>query len=57
MLNMVVAAEAPFPLIEMLKAFEKSTLFGAVDQRTYLPGTQSEPLYRMELDVTYAQKL
>jgi len=57
MLDMTVAAENVVPLIEMLKAFGQSRLFGNVDERQTLPPTQSEPLYRMQLSVPYAQKL
>ncbi|HUI58379.1 MAG TPA: hypothetical protein VLY04_25575 [Bryobacteraceae bacterium] len=57
MLDMTVAAENLVPLIEMLKAFHQSPLFGNVDERQQLPPTQSEPLYRMQLSVPYAQKL
>jgi hypothetical protein len=43
--------------VEALKAFQDSALFGAVEWKTITPPSQTEPLYRLALSVTYAQKL
>ena len=32
-------------------------MFGAVEWKSHVPPSQTEPLYRLALDVTYAQKL
>jgi len=57
MLDMILASENSVPMIGALKAFEDNTLFGAVEMKNQIPPTQTEPLYRLALSVTYAQKL
>jgi hypothetical protein len=57
MLEMIVASQSAAPAVGMLKAFRENPLFGAVDPKNIMPPTQTEPLFRMTLDVTYAQKL
>jgi Tfp pilus assembly protein PilN len=57
MLEMTVAAESVSPIIEMLKAFAESPLFGNVVTQSNNPGTQSDPLFRSTFTVPYAQKL
>ena len=57
MLEMIVASQSAVPAVGMLKAFRENPLFGAVDPKNIMPPTQTEPLFRMTLDVTYAQKL
>ena len=56
-LDMIMASEGAGPAIGALKAFNANPLFGNVELKNTQPGTQTEPLYRMTLDVTYAQKL
>lgn len=56
-LDMILAAETVVPMVDALKAFEDSRLFGAVELKSKVPPSQTEPLYRLALDVTYAQKL
>jgi Tfp pilus assembly protein PilN len=56
-LDMIVASETSGPSVLMLKAFRENPLFGVVDLKNTIPPSQTEPLYRMALDVTYAQKL
>jgi len=56
-LDMVVAAESNGPAVNALKAFEENPKFGAVEWKTITPPSQTEPLFRLALDVTYAQKL
>jgi type IV pilus assembly protein PilN len=56
-LNMTLAADTLPPMVGALKAFQDNPLFGAVELKSQVPPTQTEPLHRMELEVTYAQKL
>ncbi len=56
-LDMVVGAQNPAPLQDLLKKLEASPLFGPVAVSTYLPPSQNEPLYRYRVSVNYAQKL
>jgi type IV pilus assembly protein PilN len=56
-LDMTLAADKVNPMVEALKAFQDSALFGAVEWKTITPPSQTEPLYRLALSVTYAQKL
>ncbi len=56
-LEMVVAAEAIDPVIEMLKAVEASELFSSTSVSASLPPTDSEPLYRYRVSVKYDRKL
>jgi hypothetical protein len=41
----------------MLAQLETSAVFGAIQVATGLPPSQSEPLYRYRVSVSYAQKL
>lgn len=56
-LDMILAAESSGPAVGALKAFQENPLFGAVEWKTITPPSQTEPLYRLALNVTYAQKL
>lgn len=56
-LDMVVGAQSPDPVIELLKRLERSPSFGATSLLSSSPPTQNEPLYRYRLSVSYAQKL
>ncbi len=56
-LEMVVAAQAIDPVIEMLKAVETSELFSSTSVSASLPPTESEPLYRYRVSVRYDRKL
>ena len=56
-LDMTVAAADPPPVIEMLKRLEGSALFGAATVTSWLPPSQSEPLYRYRVNVNYAPKI
>jgi type IV pilus assembly protein PilN len=57
MLDMTVAAEKPEAVDDLLRAFEKSPIFGPVYFHSSLSPTQSEPLYRSRITVPYDQKL
>jgi hypothetical protein len=57
LLDMVVGAASPEPVIGFLKKLEESPLFGPVEGHNSLPPTNNEPLYRYRVTVNYAQKL
>jgi len=57
LLDMVVGAASPEPVIGFLRKLEESTLFGPVEGHNSLPPSQNEPLYRYRVTVNYAQKL
>jgi hypothetical protein len=56
-LDMTVASESNGPAVGALKAFQENPKFGAVEWKNITPPSQTEPLYRLALNVTYAQKL
>ena len=56
-LDMILASESAPNLVNALKAFQDNTLFGSAVWNSITPPSQSEPLYRLGIDVTYAQKL
>lgn len=56
-LEMVVGAQAPEPVIGLLKRLEGSPLFSRTELLSSAPPTQNDPLYRYRLSVNYAQKL
>lgn len=56
-LDMVVGAQTPEPLQDLLKKLEGSPMFGPATVTTYLPPSQNETLHRYRVNVNYAQKL
>jgi len=56
-LEMLVGAESPAPVIEMLSRFASSEVFGATTVPSFVPPSQTDPLYRYRVSVNYAQKL
>lgn len=56
-LDMIVGAERPEALIDLLKKLQESSLFGAATVVTQQPPTQNDPLYKYRVTVAYAQKL
>jgi type IV pilus assembly protein PilN len=56
-LEMMVGADSPGPVIQLLKALEDSPLFGAAYLHSGMPPSQTEPLFRYRVSVNYAQKL
>ena len=56
-LEMVVAAQTPGPMFEMVRDLESSQVFGETNVYSFMPPSQSEPLYRCRVSVNYAQKL
>jgi len=57
LLDMVVGAKDPGPVIDFFKHLEESPRFGAIEGHSSLPPSQNEPLYRYRVTVNYAQKL
>lgn len=55
-LDMVVGAQAPEAVIELLRRLERSPTFGATALLSSSPPTQNEPLYRYRVSVNYVQK-
>jgi type IV pilus assembly protein PilN len=56
-LEMIVGAEAPAPVVDLLRRLEGSALFGFTAVQAEQPPTQNEPLFRYRVSVSYAQKL
>jgi type IV pilus assembly protein PilN len=56
-LDMILASETVPPMVGALMAFGKNPLFGAVEKKSETPPSQTDPLFRVALNVTYAQKL
>jgi Tfp pilus assembly protein PilN len=56
-LDMIVGADRPEAVIELLKRLESSSLFGAASVVNQTPPTQNDPLYKYRVMVSYAQKL
>jgi len=56
-LDMALASESPMPVIELMKAFGESKMFSNPNPHNYTAPSQSEPLYRYQISVDYAQKL
>ena len=57
LLDMVVGAKEAGPVLELLKRLEASPQFGPVNMQNSMPPSQTDPLFRYHLSVTYAQKL
>ena len=56
-LNMTVATETTEAYLRLLMAMESSTLFGEVTEFSRIPPNQSDPLWRYQVTVSYAQNL
>ena len=56
-LDMTVAAADPPPVIDMVMKLEASSVFGATAVTSWLPPSQSEPLFRYRINVNYAPQL
>ncbi len=56
-LDMLVGAKEVLPLIELVKRLESSPQFGPTNVQTSQPPSQTDPLYRYHVTVSYAQKL
>ena len=57
MLDMVIGAQSPEPVIDTLKRLENSKLFSSASLSSSLPPSQTDPLFRYRVSVNYAQKL
>ena len=55
-LEMDVASQTSEPVIDMLMRMEGSEQFGATHVATWLPPSQTEPMYRYRINVNYGQK-
>ena len=56
-LDMTLASENVTQMVSALKAFKESPLFRAAEWKNGSPPSQTDPLYRLAMTVTYAQKL
>ena len=56
-LDMVVGAKDPQPILDLLKHLESAPQFGPYTVQTSTPPSQTDPLYRYHVTVSYAQKL
>lgn len=56
-LEMVVGAQAPEPVIQLLRQLEGSKVFSRTEVLSSAPPTQNDPLYRYRVSVNYAQQL
>jgi type IV pilus assembly protein PilN len=54
LLDMTVASQSVEPVIDMLRKLETSPQFGKIEATTWLPPSQSEPLYRYRVSANYA---
>ena len=57
LLDMIVGADSPGPVIELLKNLESSPRFGELYSHSLLPPSQTDKLYRCRVSVNYAQNL
>ena len=57
LLDMVVGARAPEPVIDFLKRLQGSPQFGPATVYSSQPPSQNEPLYRYRVSVNYGQRL
>ena len=57
LLDMVVGADSPGPVLELLKRLETSPQFGPTSVVNSLPPSQTDKLWKYRVSVSYAQKL
>jgi hypothetical protein len=57
LLDMVVGAKEVPPVLELVKRLEVAPQFGNTSVQSSAPPSQTDPLYRFHVTVTYAQKL
>jgi type IV pilus assembly protein PilN len=56
LLDMVVGAQGPVPVIGFLKKLQTSPRFGPATLHNSVPPSDNQPLYRSRVSVNYAQK-
>ena len=56
LLDMVVGAQGPVPVIGFLKKLQSSPRFGPATLHNSVPPSDNQPLYRSRVSVSYAQK-
>jgi type IV pilus assembly protein PilN len=56
-LQMIVGAQSHEPVLQMLVNLQGTSMFGPASISNLLPPSQSDPLYRFRVSVTYAQTL
>ena len=57
LLDMIIGAQGPSPVIEFLRNLQASPRFGPATVHNSASPTDNEPLYRYRVSVNYAQKL
>jgi hypothetical protein len=57
LLEMVLGAQSPEPVIDLLMKMESSPIFGNNTIHNSQPPTQNDPFYKFRVSVDYAQKL
>jgi type IV pilus assembly protein PilN len=56
LLDMTVGAQSQLPVIQMLKSLESSAMFGSTEVHSWQPPSQTEPLYRYRVTVSYGRR-
>lgn len=56
-LDMLVGAQSSEPVLKMLMQLEGSPLFGQTALLSWIPPSQTDPLFRYRVSVNYARKL
>src|SRR5512138_662286 len=57
LLEMMVGSQSQLPVIDLLKRMEGSPLFGSTEVHNWFPPSQTEPLYRYRVTVSYGRTL
>lgn len=57
LLDVVVSAKEPGPVLDLLRKFEAAPQFGPTTLVNSLPPSQTDPYFRYHVTVSYAQKL
>jgi hypothetical protein len=57
LLDMLVGAADPTPVLDLLRKLDSAPQFGPATVQNSTPPSQTEPLYRYHVSVSYAQKL
>ena len=57
LMDMVVGADDPAPILQFMDKLEKSPQFSPVRLATQIPPSQTDKLWKFRISVDYAQKL